>query len=99
MELDPAGLKERLQRRSPPVPSVYGDEEAGREDALTPASALVPVAAHPGGLTALFTQRPSQLRIHSGQLSFPGGRAKPRDPGPELTPLRAAAEDIGCTAR
>src|SRR5207247_1774926 len=31
MELDPAGLKERLRRRSPPVPSVYGDAEAGAQ--------------------------------------------------------------------
>src|SRR5437867_8460097 len=94
MELDPAGLKERLRRRSPPVPSVYGDEEAGREGALTPASVLVPVVAHPDGLTVLFTQRTSQLRIHSGQISFPGGRAVPGDPGAEFTALRVEGEDI-----
>ena len=98
MELDPAGLKERLRRRSPPVPPVYGDEEAGREGALTPASVLVPVVAHPGRLTVLFTQRTSQLRIHSGQISFPGGRAEPGDPSPEVTALREAAEEIGLKA-
>src|SRR2546422_11752058 len=98
MELDPAGLKERLRRRSPPVPSVYGDEEAGREGALTPASVLVPVVAHPDGLTVLFTQRTSQLRSHSGQISFPGGRAEPGDPGPEFTALREAGEEIGLKA-
>src|SRR5258708_19147320 len=92
MEVGPAGLRERLLRRSPPVPAVYGDEEAGREGALTPASVLVPVVAHPGGLTVLFTQRTSQLRSHSGQISFPGGRAEPEDPGPESTALRAAGE-------
>src|SRR5213596_1022080 len=95
MELDPAGLKERLRRRSPPVPPVYGDEEAGRERALTPASVLVPVVAHPDGLTVLFTQRTSQLRIHSGQISFPGGRAEPGDPGPEVTARRESGEEIG----
>ena len=98
MELDPAGLRERLRRRSPPVPAVYGDEEAGREGALTPASVLVPVVAHPGGLTVLFTQRTSQLRSHSGQISFPGGRAEPEDPSPEFTALREAGEEIGLKA-
>ena len=95
MELDPAGLRERLRRRSPPVPPVYGDEEAGREGALTPASVLVPVVAHPDGLTVLFTQRTSQLRSHSGQVSFPGGRAEPEDASPEFTALREAEEEIG----
>ena len=90
MELDPAGLRERLRRRSPPVPSVYGDEEAGREGALTPASVLVPVVAHPGGLTVLFTQRTSQLRSHSGQISFPGGRAEPGDADPAQTRARSS---------
>ena len=35
MELDPAGLRVRLRRRSPPVTSVYGDEEAADEGAIT----------------------------------------------------------------
>ena len=98
MELDPAGLRERLRRRSPPVVSVYGDEEAGGEGALTPASVLVPIVAHPGGLTVLFTQRTFHLRSHSGQISFPGGRAEPEDPSPEFTALREAAEEIGLRA-
>jgi 8-oxo-dGTP pyrophosphatase MutT (NUDIX family) len=59
---------------------------------------LVPVVAHPGGLTVLFTQRTSQLRSHSGQISFPGGRAEPEDPGPESTALREAGEEIGLKA-
>jgi len=71
MELDPAGLKERLRRRSPPgLSALYGDEEAGAEGALTPASVLVPVVAHPGGLTVLFTQRTTTLKAHSGQISL-----------------------------
>ena len=98
MELDPAGLRVRLRRRSPPVVSVYGDEEAGGEGAITPASVLVPIVAHPGGMTVLFTQRTSHLRSHSGQISFPGGRAEPEDPSPEFTALREAREEIGLKA-
>jgi len=98
MELDPAGLRVRLRRRSPPVVSVYGDEEAGGEGAITPAAVLVPIVAHPGGMTVLFTQRTSHLRSHSGQISFPGGRAEPEDPSAEFTALREAGEEIGLKA-
>jgi len=98
MEIDPAGLRVRLRRRSPPVVSVYGDEEAGGEGAITPASVLVPIVAHPGGMTVLFTQRTSHLRSHSGQISFPGGRAEPEDPSAEFTALREAGEEIGLKA-
>jgi len=74
---------------------VYGDDGAGREAAaLTPASVLVPIVAHER-LTVVFTQRTSHLKHHSGQVSFPGGRAEPQDPTPEFTALREAEEEIG----
>jgi 8-oxo-dGTP pyrophosphatase MutT (NUDIX family) len=47
------------------------------------------------GLSVIFTQRTSQLKAHSGQVSFPGGRAEPGDPTPEFTALREAHEEIG----
>jgi 8-oxo-dGTP pyrophosphatase MutT (NUDIX family) len=97
--LDVAGLKERLRRQTPPAFSVYGDDGAGREAAAaTAASVLVPIVAHPAELTVLFTQRTSQLRSHSGQVSFPGGRAEPQDASPEFTALREAGEEIGLQA-
>jgi 8-oxo-dGTP pyrophosphatase MutT (NUDIX family) len=95
MVLDVAGLRERL-KRTPPAFSVYGDDEAGRESATaTPAAVLVPIVDHPAGLTVIFTQRTSHLKAHSGQVSFPGGRAEPEDPTPEFTALREAQEEIG----
>ncbi len=95
MDLDVAGLRQRLQRTLP-ASSVYGDDDAGRlAAAITPASVLVPIIAHPGGLTVLFTQRTAQLRSHSGQVSFPGGRAEPGDDSPEHTALRETQEEIG----
>jgi len=95
MMLDAAGLKERLAHTRP-APSVYGDDGAGREAAaLIPAAVLVPIVVHPEGLTVLFTQRTQNLKSHSGQVSFPGGRAEPDDPSPEFTALREAEEEIG----
>jgi 8-oxo-dGTP pyrophosphatase MutT (NUDIX family) len=94
MELDVAGLRERL-KRTPPAFSVYGDDGAGREGAATAAAVLVPIVSHGSGLTVVFTQRTSHLKAHSGQISFPGGRAEPHDPTPEFTALREAEEEIG----
>ena len=94
MELDVAGLKERL-RRPPPAFSVYGDDGAGREAAATAAAVLVPIIAHPAALSVLFTQRTAHLKSHAGQVSFPGGRAEPGDVTPEFTALREAQEEIG----
>ncbi len=98
MELDVAGLRERL-KRTPPAFAVYGDDGARREaDALTRAAVLVPIVAHAGGLSVLFTQRTTHLKAHSGQVSFPGGRAEPHDPTPEFTALRETEEEIGLSA-
>jgi 8-oxo-dGTP pyrophosphatase MutT (NUDIX family) len=95
MVLDVAALRERL-KRTPPAFSVYGDDAAGREPAaVTAAAVLVPIVEHPSGLTVIFTQRTSHLKAHSGQVSFPGGRAEPEDPTPEFTALREAQEEIG----
>jgi 8-oxo-dGTP pyrophosphatase MutT (NUDIX family) len=95
MVLDVPALKERL-KRTPPAFSVYGDDDSGRlAAAVTPAAVLVPIVDRAAGLTVIFTQRTSQLKAHSGQVSFPGGRAEPSDPTPEFTALREAQEEIG----
>ena len=95
MVLDVAGLRERL-KRTPPAFSVYGDDDSGRDlAAVTPAAVLVPIVDHPSGLTVIFTKRTSHLKAHSGQVSFPGGKAEPEDPTPEFTALREAQEEIG----
>ena len=95
MDLGLAELRRRLAQRAAPALSVYGDDGAGREAAaLTPASVLVPIVAHER-LTVVFTQRTSHLKHHSGQISFPGGRAEPEDPTPEFTALREAEEELG----
>jgi 8-oxo-dGTP pyrophosphatase MutT (NUDIX family) len=96
MDLDVAGLRERLRRLAPPTFAVYGDDRVGGEPSgITLASVLVPIVAHPDGLTVLFTQRTAHLKAHSGQVSFPGGRAEPGDATRELTALRESQEEIG----
>jgi 8-oxo-dGTP pyrophosphatase MutT (NUDIX family) len=95
MVLDVSALRERL-KRTPPAFSVYGDDGTrGDEAAATAAAVLVPIVEHPSGLTVIFTKRTSHLKAHSGQVSFPGGRAEPEDPTPEFTALREANEEIG----
>ena len=92
-------LRRRLTRRGAPAESVYGDDGAGRESvAVTLASVLVPIVAHPAELTVLFTQRTRHLKRHAGQISFPGGRVEAHDATPEFTALREAEEEIGLRA-
>jgi 8-oxo-dGTP pyrophosphatase MutT (NUDIX family) len=96
MRLELAELRRRLASRSAPEFSIFGDDGTeGREAASTAAAVLIPVVAHPEGLTVLFTQRTTQLKSHAGQVSFPGGRAEPGDASAEFTALREAAEEIG----
>src|SRR5688572_29093699 len=93
MQLELAELRRRLAARSAPEYTIFGDDGTeGRAAAATPAAVLIPVVAHPGGLTVLFTQRTTQLRSHSGQVSFPGGRAEPGDASAEFTALREVDE-------
>lgn len=49
----------------------------------------------PDGPDVLLTQRASTLRSHAGQVSFPGGRLDPGDPGPAGAALREAHEETG----
>ena len=81
--------------RPAPAEAVYGDDGTGRREAgTTPAAVLVPIIAHPE-LTVLFTKRTAQLRAHSGQVSFPGGRTEPGDASVAATALREVQEEIG----
>jgi 8-oxo-dGTP pyrophosphatase MutT (NUDIX family) len=99
LQLDLPELRRRLARRSPPEFSVYGDDGAGRHSEETTAAAvLIPLVSHASGLTVLFTQRTTHLKSHSGQVSFPGGRAEPGDASAEFTALREAEEEIGLAA-
>ncbi|MEW6688078.1 MAG: CoA pyrophosphatase [Pseudomonadota bacterium] len=89
-------LRRHFATAEPPAESVYGDPGARpRRERLAPASVLVPIVAHAGGPTMLFTRRAAHLRNHSGQVSFPGGRVAAGDASPEATALRESREEIG----
>jgi 8-oxo-dGTP pyrophosphatase MutT (NUDIX family) len=99
MQLDLPELRRRLATRSVPEFTLFGDDGTeGREFANTAAAVLIPIVAHPEGLTVVFTQRTTHLKSHAGQVSFPGGRAEPGDASAEFTALREAGEEIGLSA-
>jgi 8-oxo-dGTP pyrophosphatase MutT (NUDIX family) len=93
-------------RPAPPetfrVPGLPGDLPAAlerfRPRKIVPAAVLLPIVERPGGFTVLFTVRAPGLRLHAGQVSFPGGRMDPADAGPREAALRESAEEVGLTA-
>ena len=62
--------------------------------AVKPAAVLVPIVerAEPA---VLLTLRTPDLRSHSGQIAFPGGKIDPGDVSPLDAALREAEEEIG----
>jgi 8-oxo-dGTP pyrophosphatase MutT (NUDIX family) len=60
----------------------------------TPAAVLVGLVEHEAGLTVLLTRRADALRLHSGQVAFPGGRTDPGET-PWEAALREAHEEVG----
>jgi 8-oxo-dGTP pyrophosphatase MutT (NUDIX family) len=62
------------------------------------AAVLAPLFERDGELYAVFTKRRSHLRLHAGQISFPGGRRERGDADLIATALREAHEEIGLEA-
>jgi 8-oxo-dGTP pyrophosphatase MutT (NUDIX family) len=51
-----------------------------------------------GDARVVLTERVTSDGHHSGEVSFPGGRAEPDDADPAATALREAAEEVGLDA-
>ena len=66
---------------------------------LRPAGVLVPLMEQTSGdLLVLLTQRSAELKLHAGQISFPGGRMEGHDPDIAATALRETHEEVGIAA-
>jgi len=63
------------------------------------AAVLVGLVAYPGEVKVILTQRAAALRVHSGQIAFPGGKIETQDASPIAAALREAHEEIGLDIR
>ena len=62
------------------------------------AAVLCPLVRRKTGLSIMLTVRSAHLKVHAGQISFPGGKIDARDPSPLAAALREADEEIGLPA-
>lgn len=59
------------------------------------AAVLIALVRRGEALSVLYTERSPELRSHSGQIAFPGGKIDPGDAGPGAAALREANEEVG----
>jgi 8-oxo-dGTP pyrophosphatase MutT (NUDIX family) len=63
-----------------------------------PAAVLIGLIRRPEGVSILYTERSPDLRSHSGQIAFPGGKIDPEDAGPGAAAIREAGEEVAMQA-
>jgi 8-oxo-dGTP pyrophosphatase MutT (NUDIX family) len=86
--LDLGRVRAAMASRGPSIPVPELPWEA------SPAAVLVPLFEEDGQARVILTRRSSNLRSHTGQVSFPGGRLDEGE-APLAAALREAGEEIG----
>jgi 8-oxo-dGTP pyrophosphatase MutT (NUDIX family) len=96
-------LIERIRRRLLPDPQaaeVTGTlvpdwmPEGGFSGPPRDAAVLIALVRRGEALSVLYTERSPELRSHSGQIAFPGGKIDPDDAGPGDAAVREAHEEV-----
>ena len=93
--LSEPALRERFANPPPWQPEQAGDRFRIDRGDPRAAAVLVPIVVREQRSTLLLTQRTWNLRHHSGQVAFPGGRLESFDASPVHAALREAQEEIG----
>jgi 8-oxo-dGTP pyrophosphatase MutT (NUDIX family) len=93
-------LQTQLLPRPPALPAAEGlvpdwAPERPFDRPPVPAAVLVGLVRRPEGLTVLYTERSPDLRAHSGQVAFPGGKVDAADADVAAAALREAWEEVG----
>ena len=96
-------LIERIRGRLLPWPQAAEDTatlapdwipEGGFSGPPRDAAVLIALVRRDEALSVLYTERSPDLRSHSGQIAFPGGKIDPDDDGPGDAALREAWEEV-----
>ena len=101
-------LIQRIAERLLPEPNEVLAESELRPDWVpevpidlppVPAAVLIALVRRAAGLSVLYTERSPELRAHSGQISFPGGRIDATDVDAADAALREAGEEVAMDRR
>lgn len=103
MSSDPLIIQNLAARLLPSAPALNPAEElvpdwaplSPADRPPVPAAVLIALVRRPEGHTVLYTERSPDLRAHSGQVAFPGGKIDRADTGPAAAALREAQEEVG----
>lgn len=101
MSRPPSLGSQRLHRLSePPTGEPWNRDELSDllPERLADAAVLVGLIERPAGDHLLLTRRTDSLRVHAGQIAFPGGRKDPGDPDLVCAALRETEEEVGIPA-
>jgi 8-oxo-dGTP pyrophosphatase MutT (NUDIX family) len=92
--LSPGNVRERLARLEMKPLQSWRDRRLQQQMSFTEAAVLIPLTSIDDEMHIVFTRRSARLRQHSGEISFPGGRADADDRDLLYTALRETHEEI-----